>query len=265
MRYTPARAYLYKDRSSAILTLCTTSSWFKSCPPWSRKPQGVSNESLKSRTSIALFCSIFKLPSCKNIRFIYHGISFHLQAKPRRQDASWNATYANRMQGKVVNTAIRKINGKISAKKRRRNGVCVFGYMQHWCLLRRTKCFLRNIIRILYEYEMIIIHKTALIFCFVLLTFEFIKYARNVVKRRVCSIVYHYLSIIGMIKQTAFDIYLVLHILSFSGTQSISIFLEWKWSFLGKYSNKGGVDGWGGCKFKVLLSLSDAIAKGFCA
>lgn len=121
----PARAYLYKDRSSAILTLCTTSSWFKSCPPWSRKPQGVSNESLKSRTSIALFCSIFKLPSCKNIRFIYHGISFHLQAKPRRQDASWNATYANRMQGKVVNTAIRKINGKISAKKRRRNGVCV--------------------------------------------------------------------------------------------------------------------------------------------
>lgn len=142
MRYTPARAYLYKDRSSSILTLCTTSSWFKSCPPWSRKPQGVSNESLKSRTSIALFCSIFKLPSCKNIRFIYHGISFHLQAKPRRQDASWNATYANRMQGKVVNTAIRKINGKISAKKRRRNGVCVFGYMQHWCLLRRTKCFL---------------------------------------------------------------------------------------------------------------------------
>lgn len=125
MRYTPARAYLYKDRSSAILTLCTTSSWFKSCPPWSRKPQGVSNESLKSRTSIALFCSIFKLPSCKNIRFIYHGISFHLQAKPRRQDASWNATNANRMQGKVVNTAIRKINGKISAKKRRRNGVCV--------------------------------------------------------------------------------------------------------------------------------------------
>lgn len=155
VRYTPARAYLYKDRSSAILTLCTTSSWFKSCPPWSRKPQGVSNESLKSRTSIALFCSIFKLPSCKNIRFIYHGISFHLQAKPRRQDASWNATYANRMQGKVVNTAIRNINGKISAKKRRRNGVCVFGYMQHWCLLRRTKCFLRNIIRILYEYEMI--------------------------------------------------------------------------------------------------------------
>lgn len=68
-----------------------------------------------------------------------------------------------------------------------------------------------------------------------------------------------------MIKQTAFDIYLVLHILSFSGTQWISIFLEWKWSFLGKYSNKGGVDGWGGCKFKVLLSLSDAIAKGFCA
>lgn len=33
--------------------------------------------------------------------------------------------------------------------------VCVFGYMQHWCLLRRTKCFLRNIIRIIYEYEMI--------------------------------------------------------------------------------------------------------------
>lgn len=111
MRYTPARAYLYKDRSSAILTLCTTSSWFKSRPPWSRKPQGVSNESLKSRTSIALFCSIFKLPSCKNIRFIYHEISFHLPAKPRRQDASWNATNANRMQGKVVNTAIRKING----------------------------------------------------------------------------------------------------------------------------------------------------------
>lgn len=48
-----------------------------------------------------------------------------------KRNPSWNATYANRMQGKVVNTAIRKINGKISAKKRRRNGVCVFGYMQH--------------------------------------------------------------------------------------------------------------------------------------
>lgn len=49
--------------------------------------------------------------------------------------------------------------------------------------------------------------QNSLDFFFVLLTFEFIKYARNVVKRRVCSIVYHYLSIIGMIKQTAFDIY----------------------------------------------------------
>lgn len=68
-----------------------------------------------------------------------------------------------------------------------------------------------------------------------------------------------------MIKQTAFDIYLVLHILSFLWYSVDIDFIEWKWSFLGKYSNKGGVDGWGGCKFKVLLSLSDAIAKGFCA
>lgn len=58
-----------------------------------------------------------------------------------------------------------------------------------------------------------------------------------------------------MIKQTAFDIYLVLHILSFSGTQSISIFLEWKWSFLRKYSNKGGVDGWGGMPLQKVFVL----------
>lgn len=66
-----------------------------------------------------------------------------------------------------------------------------------------------------------------------------------------------------MIKQTAFDIYLVLHILSFSGTQSISIFLEWKWSFLGKYSNKGGVDGWGGCKFKFYYPWAMPLQKVF--
>lgn len=36
-----------------------------------------------------------------------------------------------------------------------------------------------------------------------------------------------------MIKQTAFDIYLVLHILSFSGTQSISILSNESEVFLG--------------------------------
>lgn len=66
-----------------------------------------------------------------------------------------------------------------------------------------------------------------------------------------------------MIKQTAFDIYLVLHILSFSGTQSISIFLEWKWSFLGKYSNKGGWMGGAGVNLKFYYPWAMPLQKVF--
>lgn len=54
------------------------------------------------------------------------------------------------------------------------------------------------------------------------------------------------------------------YIYSFWYTPAISIFFEWNWSFLGKYSNKGGCGGGGG-KFSVLKPLIGALQKIFCS